>query len=112
MLTGYSAATRVRFLSLTLLIFVFQEMKVKGYACVSQTHNTHVQIVEFTEDMLKIRLKARKRFSGKIYLLVMKIDGSHARNYWWPHVAMVTAFEHLWSRKDFINLISCVCQDS
>jgi hypothetical protein len=30
------------FLSLTLLLLVFQEMKVKGYTCVSQTHNTHV----------------------------------------------------------------------
>lgn len=99
-------------MSLTLLIFVFQEMKVKGYTCISQIHNTHVQIVEFTEDMLKIHPKTRKRFSGNIHLLFMKIAGSHAGNYWWPHVAMVTAFENLWSRKYFVNLISFLCQDS
>lgn len=53
-------------------------MTMNGCNRVAKTHNTHVKIVnEFIE-------------------YTKKMAGGRKRNYWWPHVATVTAFENQW----------------
>jgi hypothetical protein len=58
-------------------------MKVNGYRCKTQTHNTNIKTVnEFTEDKKKIHLNTGKRFStNRHYVLVVNRAGGYMRNY-------------------------------